>query len=185
MQRTCPPACISSSPSELSADAPSRLAIDIAKAAYEARSKEKEIIVHLPTAIAIINHLRKSRDIDIHHFVLASPYYGRDTIAHGRYYKVAAKSADAYILGGMADSLETMLKFLPEQSRVVSVMELEKLLMTLARWDCAAWKKKWIWVRMKMMTMKTLYREVNMNEGARVLVERAEESVRDVVGALI
>ncbi|KAH7406539.1 hypothetical protein DE146DRAFT_777871 [Phaeosphaeria sp. MPI-PUGE-AT-0046c] len=182
---TCPSSCIMVSSSDFDPPSLLRLTITVARDKYEACQKEQEIIIHLPAAFAILHHLRKNKDLEIYQFLLASPHYSRDTILQPRYYKAAAKSAKWHVLGGLESSLETMLRFLPEQSRVISIRELEKLLMTLARWDCAAWMKEWVWNKTGVATMEKLYWETDMNKGARVLVERAEESVRDVVGALV
>lgn len=188
IQRACTSTCTQPASPEVDAKAFTQLTSSTAKAAYEGASKEQELTLHLPTAIALITHMRKNKYLDIHHFLFASPHYERDTILQARYYRRAAETADVFILGGIEESLEAMLQFLPGKSRTLKVGELEVLLMTMAHWDCAEWMKKWVWGgrnRRGCVNLWKMEREAMRNAGAGGLVERAEESVMDVVGGLV
>jgi hypothetical protein len=161
-----------------------KLNITAATESYEDARKDEEIMVHYPAAFEVIQRLRKRGELDIWHFLLASPSYTKATIHTPTRHATAAKSANRFIFNGMDETLSIICD-LPSQSRVITVRELEAHLNQYLRFDCVAWAQKWVGRKDENITWKWFHSEMQKNEGCRVLFEKAREYVRDVVGALV
>ncbi|KAF1916497.1 hypothetical protein BDU57DRAFT_538797 [Ampelomyces quisqualis] len=156
-----------------------------AKSAYRSVEHGREVTISLPAALALVQRLRSKGELDIWHFLLASPSYTKTTIHTAKRYASAAKDANSCVLYGFEDTLTVMLRGALNESRVMTVKELEAMLMACMRWDCQEWVKKWVWKKGAKGNLQEMRKETEGNEGLRVLIQKAEECVKDVVGALV
>jgi hypothetical protein len=159
--------------------------IRTAKRSYQDASKDREIVVCLPAALGIMKHLCNNGELDLWHFLLKSPLYTKSTISKPTRYATAAKSANYMIIEGIDVALMTILNVPNSDSRVVSVGELENMLESCLHWDCLFWMQRWIGDEGRKPSLKWLFAEMETNKGLEVIVEKAREYVRHVVGALI
>jgi hypothetical protein len=147
--------------------------------------EEDQIMVYYPAALEIIQRFRNKGHLDLWHFLLRSPSYTKSTIHTPTRHATAAKAANSFILNGMEDALNSICSLSNNQWRVITVQELETSLETTLRLDCVAWAEKWVCRGEKNITWNWFTTEMRKSEGLKVLVEKAREYVRDVVGALV
>jgi hypothetical protein len=161
------------------------LTILAAQGSYADAREDDQIVVFYPAALEIIQRFRNTGHLDLWHFLLRSPSYTRSTIHTPTRHATAAKAANNFILNGMEDALNSICGLPKNQSRVVTVQELEMTLETTLRLDCVAWAEKWVCLVEKNITWDWFTTEMRKSEGLKVLVEKAREYVQEVVGALV
>lgn len=144
----------------------------------------KEVAVFLPAALAVIQRLRVNGELDLRHF-LSSPSYTEDTVHRAKRHTSAAKDANNFVFYGFEDTRTCMLRMSLNESHVVTVQELEATLVACMRWHCLKWVMKWVWDTNAIGNLIQLEREMKKNEVVQVLVRKAEECVKDLVGALV
>jgi hypothetical protein len=162
-----------------------QLDIHTAKRSYRDAPRDKKIVICLSAALEIIKHLRNKGELDLWHFLLKSPLYTKSTISKPTRHATAAKSANYMVVEGIDCTLATMLYSPNSDSCVISVRELDDMLEACLRWDCLSWMQRWIGGEDRKFSLKWLYAEMETNEGLEVLVEKAREYVKDIVGALV
>jgi hypothetical protein len=162
-----------------------QLDISTAKRSYQDAPRDKKIVICLSVALEIIKHLRNKGELDLWHFLLKSPLYTKSTISKPTQHAAAAKSANYMVVGGIDCTLATMLYLPNSGSCVISVRELDDVLEACLRWDCLFWMQRWIGDEGRELTLNSLNAEIETNRGLEVLVEKAREYMKDVVGALV
>jgi hypothetical protein len=184
-QRDSPP---STEPQEIKLDLPERLDLDALRDAYASAVKDAKIRISLPMANGLVSRLQKQFKSGIRQYLLASSYYAAapayDVIFAGR-------DAADFIVEGMESALDIMLYSFARPGRSVSrsVQELERGLMTRMKSDCARWAAKWVLgkdaTKLDGWNLEKAKKGVEENKGVRVLVKKAEECVRDLLGMMI
>jgi hypothetical protein len=173
---------LSAPPASISLEALSML---VAKESCADARKDDHFVVYYPAALEMIQKFRNRGHLDLWHFLLSSPSYTKSTIHTPTRHATAAKAANSFILNGMEDTLDSICGFPNKQSRVITVQELEESLETTLRLDCVAWAERWVYRGEEKITWDWFASEMRNRKGLQVLVEKAREYVRDVVGALI
>jgi hypothetical protein len=145
IHREC--ACAGTEVSDQDFDAESLAHVHIcaARSAYQSEQGGKEVLSHLSAALAIIKRLRAKGKLDIWHFLLSSPTYTKTTIHTAKRYASAAKDANRFVFYGLEDTLTSLLRGSPHESRVVTVQELEDMFMVCMLWNCQNWARTRVW----------------------------------------
>lgn len=180
-------ACAGTKVSDHEFDAESVAHVDdwAARSAYQSAEVGKEVAVFLPAALAIIQRLRVKGQLDLRHFLLASPSYPEGTVHTAKRHMSAAKDANNFVFYGFDDTLTCMLRMSLNEPHVGTVQELEATVVACMRWDCLKWVMIWVSDKNPMGNLIQLEKEMEKNEGVRVLVRKAEECVKDLIGALV
>jgi hypothetical protein len=173
---------------ETKLDSPEYLDLNAGRDLYDNTAKEQKIRISLPMAKEIVSLLQKQFKSSIRQYLLASSYY-----AAAPAYDVvfAGKDAADFVVEGIESALDIMLYSFARPGRSVSrsVQELERGLMTRMKSDCVRWAAKCMSgkdaTKLDGRDLEKAKKCVEENRGVRVLVKKAEECVRDLVGMLI
>jgi hypothetical protein len=175
---------------EAKLDLPEVLDLCAGRGLYDNTAKETKIRISLPMANEIVSRLQKRFKWTIREYLLASPHHATTPADTAIF---AGKDAADFIVQGMEDTLETRLYSWAQPGRSVgrTVGELETRLMVRMKSDCASWIAKWVLgndatkLLVQPLELEKAEKLAEENRGVRVLVKRAEECVRDLVGMMI
>jgi hypothetical protein len=138
------------------------------------------ITISLPSATALLRRLEATGQLSIRSVL---PGYTKDTASNR---KTAANEAEELVLEGVERTLRCILESLPNEARDIDVFELEEKLLHCVRWDCVTWAARWFWgEKARNYSIENLRDEIDQKKCVKVMVERAVEVTKIVVGALV
>ncbi|KAH8723782.1 hypothetical protein GQ44DRAFT_827923 [Phaeosphaeriaceae sp. PMI808] len=156
---------------------------DAAYIVYDSKSKDDEIKVHLPSALAIIRRMKALGELNLHYVFLHDPAYTTDCIFKTTRHATASLEADTRIFCGINRTLRIALMNAPGETGVFTIGELQERFTTSVKIDCASWMGKWVW--RENGCLNRLSRDMERKEAYRVLVDLGIECGVQILSLLV